>query len=115
MALLTPVTTAEFGRDVLFSPTPVVVDFSADWCGPCRVLVPVLERLANRYADTVRFRKADVDDDPELAEHYGVTTVPTLLLFQHGQLLERHEGRIDLKTLLVKLDRLVGGAPPDGH
>lgn len=115
MAELMNVTTAEFGREVLFSPTPVVVDFFAAWCGPCRVLAPVLERLANRYADKVRFRKADVDDDPELAEHYGVTTIPTLLLFQHGQLLERHEGRIDLKPLLVKLDRLVGAAVPDDH
>ena len=115
MALLTPETTVEFGRDVLSSPTPVVVDFSADWCGPCRVLAPVLERLAGRYADTVRFRKADVDDDPELAEHYGVTTVPTLLLFLHGQLLDRHEGRVDLKSLLATLDRLVGGTSADGH
>ncbi len=115
MAQLTLVTTAEFGREVLFSPTPVVVDFFAEWCGPCRVLAPVLERLANRYADTVHFRKADVDDDPELAEHYGITTIPTILLFQHGHLLERHEGLIDLKSLLVKLDRLAGVTSLDGH
>ena len=83
---------------MLFPPTPVVVDFSPDWCGPCRVLAPVLKRLANRYPDKVRFQKADVDGDPELAEHYGVTTIPTLMLFQHGRLLERHEGRIDLKN-----------------
>jgi thioredoxin 1 len=115
MSLLTSVATAEFGREVLFSPTPVVVDFSADRCGPCRVLAPVLERLANRYSGKVRFLKADVDADPELAEHYGVSTIPTLLLFQHGQLLERYEGLSELKSLVAKLDRLADFALSDAR
>jgi len=84
MARVTPVSTAEFGREVLFSPTPVVVDFYSDWCGPCRVLAPVLEQYAAAFDGAVKFVKVDVDNEPEMAGHYGVSSMPTLLFFRGG-------------------------------
>ena len=100
------VTAADFGREVLFSPVPVIVDVYADWCGPCRALAPLLEKLAERYAGAVRFVKANLDEEPEVAEVYRVEAVPTLLFFQNGQLIDRVTGIPPAQTLVTKLDAL---------
>jgi thioredoxin 1 len=103
------VTARDFAREVFFSPVPVVVDVYADWCGPCRALAPLLERLAQAYAGRVKFLKANLDDDTEIAEVYRVEGVPTLLIFQDGRLTDRVVGLSDLRALVAKLDRLASG------
>ena len=81
-ALLT-VSEGDFERLVLDSAQPAVVDFSAAWCGPCRAIAPVIEGLANDYADRVTVATVDIDDNPRLAAQYGVRSVPTVMLFEN--------------------------------
>lgn len=85
-------TTDDFARDVLHSNVPVLVDFHAPWCGPCRALAPALDRLAAEFAGRARIVKVNADDEPDLAAHFGVDALPTLLLFRNGELVQRHEG-----------------------
>ena len=92
---LTTFTDANFDREVLQSPQPVLVDFGAAWCPPCRALLPVVAQLATQYAGTVKMGKLDIDDDPRAPTRYDVRSVPTLLLF--------HEGRV--------VGQIVGAAP----
>ena len=102
------VTAADFGREVLFSPVPVVVDVYADWCGPCRAIAPVLEALAGQYAGRLKFVKANLDAEPEVAEVYGVGAVPTLLFFRNGELVDRVTGLPPAQEVWAKLDALAG-------
>jgi thioredoxin 1 len=81
-----------FEADVLNASEPVVVDFYADWCPPCRMMTPVVERLAGEYAGKVTIGKLDVDDNQEIALRYGVMSIPTLGLFQGGKLVDRLVG-----------------------
>lgn len=81
-----------FQSQVLESITPVLVDFTAVWCGPCKMLEPILKELADQWVDKVRILKVDVDQNPELAMQYNVMGVPTLMLFQDGKVLERLSG-----------------------
>ena len=77
-------TVKNFDQEVLSSPVPVLVDFWASWCGPCRMLGPVIDELASE-ADGYRVGKVNVDEEPELAERYGVMTIPTVIAFKNGQ------------------------------
>ena len=81
-----------FEADVLNSKEPVVVDFYADWCGPCRMMTPVVEQLAGEYAGRITIGKLDVDANQEIAIRYGVMGIPTLGLFRDGQLVDRMIG-----------------------
>ena len=85
---------------------PVLVYFTASWCGPCRVLGPVLERFADKYQGAVKFVKVDVDDEPELAGHYDVSSMPTLLFFRGGELVDRIVGLSSAGLLQTKFDAL---------
>lgn len=101
-------TSAEtFREDVLQSAAPVVVDFAAAWCGPCRAMAPALEKLARDFAGRVRFAKVDIDDDPWLAEQLGISAVPTLLVFQGGRLIDRMVGMVAPAVIKSKLDAIV--------
>jgi thioredoxin len=100
------VTTEDFSREVYFSPVPVVVDVYADWCGPCRAVAPLLERLAEVFAGRVKFLKVNIDADPEVAGVYRVEGVPTLLFFRDGRPIDRIVGLSDPRTLVAKIDRL---------
>ena len=81
-----------FEADVLGSPEPVVVDFYADWCGPCRMMTPVVEQLAAEFSGQVKIGKLDVDENQEIAIRYGVMGIPTLGLFRGGKMIDRMVG-----------------------
>lgn len=83
-----PVTDATFDEEVLASPLPVVVDFTAEWCGPCRLIGPVLDELAETYAGTVRSVTVDADTNPGLVARYGIVSLPTLQFVAGGELVD---------------------------
>ncbi|MCS7338244.1 MAG: thioredoxin [Verrucomicrobiae bacterium] len=101
-------TKENFTKEVLESPTPVLVDFSADWCGPCKMLGPVLDELADEYVGRVKICKVDVDTEQELAARFGVTSIPTLLFFKSGQVVEQMRGLKSKRVLKESLDRVAG-------
>lgn len=105
------VTGRDFSRVVLQSPRPVLVDFYASWCMPCRFLAPILMDLAPEYRGKVDFVAVDIDDAPELAAQYGVRGVPTVLLFLGGTEVDRMSGVPTVESLREKLDRLASLAP----
>ncbi len=105
-ALLT-VGESEFERVVLGSAQPAVVDFSASWCGPCKALSPVIERLANDYANRVTVAKVDIDDNPALAARYGVRSVPTVMLFAEGGVKRVYVGARAAQEYRVGIDELL--------
>jgi thioredoxin 1 len=80
-----PITTSQFDAEVLQSDTPVIVDFWAEWCGPCRAVSPVLEQIAEERADSLRVVKVNIDEEPELQQRYGILSIPTILLFEGGE------------------------------
>jgi thioredoxin 1 len=79
------ITTSQFDTEVLASETPVIVDFWAEWCGPCRAVSPILEQIAEERADELRVVKVNIDEEPELQQRYGILSIPTILLFQGGE------------------------------
>ena len=96
--------TNSFENDVLQSEMPVLVDFFATWCGPCRMLSPVLDQVAGSYAGRAKVLKVDIDEAPELAERYGITAVPTLILFHRGQPVQKATGMQSARQLSALLD-----------
>jgi thioredoxin 1 len=80
-----PVTTHEFDTEVLNSETPVIVDFWAEWCGPCRAVSPILDQIADERSDELRVVKVNIDEEPELAQRYGILSIPTIVLFKGGE------------------------------
>jgi thioredoxin 1 len=86
------VTTASFQADVLDSPKPVMVDFWAEWCGPCRMVSPILDEIATEYADKIDIVKVNVDEEPQLAMQYGVTGIPMMAVFQGGTIAKQMVG-----------------------
>ena len=79
------VTTDSFQADVLGASKPVLVDFWAEWCGPCRQVAPILEAMATEHGDKLEIVKVNVDNEPQLAAQYGIVSIPTMLVFQNGQ------------------------------
>jgi thioredoxin 1 len=92
MASETAITQQNFGEEVLQSKIPVVVDFWAEWCAPCRVISPLLEKIAEEYAGKLKVVKVNADEQSELALEYGIQSLPTLLLFKAGSVVNQHIG-----------------------
>ena len=103
MASPITITDASFQKDVLESGTPVLVDFWATWCGPCKMIAPVLEEIATEHAGKLTIAKLDVDQNAASAQKYSVMSIPTLILFKNGQPAERLVGYMSKEQLLAKL------------
>jgi thioredoxin 1 len=101
---------AHFPRDVLNSLQPVLVDFWAPWCGPCRVLTPTIEELVVAFDGQATVGKVNVDDNPHLAAQYGIRSIPTVLLFKEGQVVDQTVGVVPKQVLAEKLRALVSAA-----
>ena len=100
----------DFDQVVFESRTPVLVDFWAEWCGPCRTLAPIVETIAEQYGDAARVVKLNVDDSPAVAQRYGIHGIPTLILFQDGVEKERIVGVASQEKISRAIDRYIRAA-----
>jgi thioredoxin 1 len=100
------ITTDNFEQSVLKSPTPGRVDFWAEWCGPCKMIAPILDELADEYSGRVQIVKVNIDDHQALASEYGVRAIPTLLLFQNGEVAEQIVGLRSKRDLKASFDKV---------
>ena len=105
--LIVTLTQENFAQQVLQSTTPVLVDFWAEWCGPCKMIAPILDELAEEYSGKVTIGKVNIDEHQGLAAEYGVRAIPTLLVFKQGQVAEQVVGARGKRDLKASLDRVV--------
>jgi thioredoxin 1 len=99
-------TEQNFDREVLKSAQPILVDFWAEWCGPCKMIAPALDELADEFAGRARVGKVNIDEHQSLAAKYGVRAIPTLLIFKNGEVVEQMVGAKGKRELKASLDRV---------
>ena len=104
MARPIDITDDSFNAEVVQSDTPVLVDFWAEWCGPCKMIAPIVEELAEEFGDKIKFTKIDVDTNPQSAMNFGIRGIPTLLIFNGGKPVETVVGAVPKSVLKKKLD-----------
>ena len=97
----------QFQEEVLGAKTPVLVDFWASWCGPCRMVAPVLEEMARDYADKLKVVKVNVDDNPDTSSRYGVMSIPTMIIFKDGAAVETIVGFRKKEELSAIIDQFI--------
>ncbi|MFC1703873.1 thioredoxin [Candidatus Omnitrophota bacterium] len=102
---LVHLTDKNFDSEVLASKEPVLVDFSAEWCGPCKMVAPIIEELANEYDGKIKIAKLDVDEGQGAATKYSVMAVPTLMFFKDGAVVEQISGALNKSQLKSKIDK----------
>ncbi len=102
---LITLTDANFDQEVLQSPAPVLVDFWAEWCGPCKMMAPIIDELASDYEGRVKFGKINIDEHQKAATEYGIRAIPTLLIFKNGQVVEQVVGMRSKRDLKANLDK----------
>ena len=94
---------ANFEQEVLRSDVPVIVDFWAEWCAPCRIIAPIVEQLATEYGEKLKVGKLDVDNNPQVSMKYSIRSIPTLLIFKGGEPVEQIIGAVPKQTIVEKL------------
>jgi thioredoxin 1 len=97
-------TDADFDQNVVESDIPVLVDFWAPWCGPCKMLAPIIEEIANQYAGKARVCKVDTDENRESAIEFGINAIPTIILFNKGQIQKKWVGLTSKKDIVAAID-----------
>lgn len=100
-------TDTNFANEALQSDKPVIVDFWAEWCGPCRLIGPIIEELSDEYKDTVKVGKLNVDDNQQTAIKYGVRSIPTVLFLKGGQVVDQVIGAVPKSVFIEKITKLV--------
>ncbi len=100
-------TDSNFEEKVLKTDKPVIVDFWAEWCGPCRMVGPIVSEIADEYKDKVVVGKLDVDSNPEVAMKYGIRNIPTILFFKNGEIADKQVGAVPKSVLTDKLENLL--------
>ena len=105
---VTHITDDTFEAEVLKSATPVLVDYWAEWCGPCQMIAPLLDQVAAEYADKVKVVKVDIDDNQATAAKYGIRGIPTLMIFQDGELKTTKTGALSKSQLITLIDNALG-------
>ena len=93
--------------ELINGPSPVLVDFYADWCGPCKAMAPILKEVATELNGKIKVLKVDVDRNQKAAAKYGIRSIPTMILFQEGKILWRHSGAMQKPALISAMSRLV--------
>jgi thioredoxin 1 len=104
--MATKITDTNFS-DLLTGDKPLIVDFWATWCGPCRMIAPIVDELAETYRDQVIIGKVNVDENEDVPTTYGIRSIPTLLFFKNGELVDRHVGAVTKTTLEEKIKALL--------
>jgi len=100
-------TDANFKAEAIGSQLPVLVDLWAPWCGPCKLLTPIIEDVANQYTGRVKIGKLNVDDSPQTASQYGIISIPTILFIKGGKVVDQHVGLLSKEHLKAKIDQFI--------
>lgn len=98
-----------FDEEVLESSKPVLVDFWAPWCGPCRMVAPVIDEIADEYSEIIKVVKVNTDENPSTAAYYSIRSIPTLLIFNHGSIVDTIIGAIPKSTVVLKIQKCLKG------
>lgn len=101
------ITDANFEELVTKSNKPVMIDFWAEWCGPCRMITPIVNELSTEYEGKVTIGKVNVDDNPGITSKYGIRNIPTILFFKNGEIVDKQVGAVSKSVLVQKIDSLL--------